>query len=275
MSSLERKAARGLRIGVRKRRRTLAANDCRSLVNEIVILERLHHEQCEVHPARDVALEDRVAHVPAPHGQALALALFEVAAAHDCPPGVAGEHPLARLDLVVEVRESSEARERAEDLHERLGLPRVDVLAVSSDVPPGREHEAGSWARVVEHRLGRSRRVPVDSPRDEHDEHPVAALDRLLDHVRVVRRSWGDGDAPLELVELPDALLPAHPNDLVPAIQRVLDHVLPELPGRTDDADPHDTPSARSILSRLTLSLRTTPGGAPWRRATGRRAAAS
>jgi hypothetical protein len=31
----------------------------------------------------------------------------------------------------------------------------------------------------------------VDSPRDEHDEHPVAARDCLLDHLRVVRRSRG------------------------------------------------------------------------------------
>src|SRR3954466_12778959 len=98
---------------------------------------------------RVMLLEDRAAHVPAPHGQPLALALFEVAPAHDCPPCVAGEHPLARLHLVVEVRESSEARERAEDLHERLDLPRVDVLAVASDVPPGGEHETRSWTRVV------------------------------------------------------------------------------------------------------------------------------
>src|SRR5918994_790252 len=39
------------------------------------------------------------------------------------------------------------------------------------------------------------------------------------------------------------ALLSAHANHLVAPIQRVLDHVLPELPGGTDDADPHRVPS--------------------------------
>ena len=46
-------------------------------------------------------------------------------------------------------------------------------------------------------------------------------------------------DPALELGELADALLAAHGDDLVAAIQRVLDHVAPELPGRADDADPH------------------------------------
>jgi hypothetical protein len=51
-------------------------------VDELVVLERLDHEEGEVDAAGEVALEDGVAHVPAPHGQALALALLEVAAAH-------------------------------------------------------------------------------------------------------------------------------------------------------------------------------------------------
>ena len=46
-------------------------------------------------------VEDGVAHVPAPHRKALALALFELAAAHDGPPGIASEHPATGLDLVV------------------------------------------------------------------------------------------------------------------------------------------------------------------------------
>ena len=51
----------------------------------------------KVHAARDVALEDGVAYVPAPHWQALTLALFVVAPAHDSPPGFAGKHPPALL----------------------------------------------------------------------------------------------------------------------------------------------------------------------------------
>jgi hypothetical protein len=79
----------------------------------------------------------------------------------------------------------------------------------------------------------------VDASRDQHDEHPVAPRDRALDDLAVVRRSRNHGDAPLERVELPHALLPAHADHLVAPIQRVLDHVLPELPRGPDDADPH------------------------------------
>ena len=51
-----------------------------------------------------------VAHVPAPHGQALALVLLEVAPAYDRPARGAREHPPACLNLVVEVSEADEAR---------------------------------------------------------------------------------------------------------------------------------------------------------------------
>jgi len=59
----------------------------------------------------------------------------------------------------------------------------------------------------------------------------------VLDDLGVVRLSRNNGDASFERVELPDALLPAHADDLVAPIERVLDHVLPELPGGSDDAD--------------------------------------
>src|SRR5581483_2154601 len=52
-------------------------------------------------------------------------------------------------------------------------------------------------------------------------------------------RSRDDTDAPLERVELPHALLAAHANHLVTAIQRLPDHVLPKLPRSPNDADPH------------------------------------
>jgi hypothetical protein len=127
--------------------------------------------------ARNVAAEDRVADMSAPHGQALALALLEVAAAHDSPPRVAREHPPARLHLVIQVRVTRETRERAEDPDDRLELPRVGVPAVACDVPPAREHEAGARPCVVEYGLGRSGRVTVDPAWEEHDEHPVAPVD--------------------------------------------------------------------------------------------------
>src|SRR5205823_8798200 len=126
------------------------------------------------HSARHAALEHGLSYAPAPHGQSMAPALLEAAAAHAGPPRVAGEHPPARLYLVVEVGEASETRERAEDLHDRLELPRIDVLPVARDVPPARKHEARARRRVVEHGLGRSRRVSVHASRDQYDEHPVA-----------------------------------------------------------------------------------------------------
>src|SRR5919108_4049588 len=106
------RARRGLKSvagGVRERRRRLAADDRRRLVNEFVVRERVHHEKGEVDAAREVALEDWIADVPAPDGQTLALALLEVAPAHDGPERVAAEHAPTRLNLVVQVGESSDA----------------------------------------------------------------------------------------------------------------------------------------------------------------------
>src|ERR671934_2769060 len=105
---------------MRERGGRLPADDRRRLVDELVVLERLDHEQGEVDAARAVALENGIAHVPAPHGQALTLALLEVAAAYDGPPRVAGKDPPGRLHLVVEIGEASETRKRAEDLHDGL-----------------------------------------------------------------------------------------------------------------------------------------------------------
>ena len=63
----------------------------------------------------------------------------------------------------------------------------------------------------------------MDAPRNEHDEHAVAAGKRLLDDLAVVRRSRDDRDAPRERFELPDALLAAHADHVVPAVEAVRD----------------------------------------------------
>src|SRR5207249_6654344 len=107
----------------------------------------LDHEKGEVDAARDVALENGIAHVPAPHGQALTLALLKVAAAYDGPARVAGKDPPGRLHLVVEIDEASETRKPAEHLHEGLELQRVPVLAVGGDTPSARPHQARAWWR--------------------------------------------------------------------------------------------------------------------------------
>jgi hypothetical protein len=83
-------------------------------VDQLVVFEGLYHEQGEVYAACDIALEDGVTHVPAPHREALALAFFESTSAHDGPPRITGKHPPARLHLVVDVRESNQPSEATE-----------------------------------------------------------------------------------------------------------------------------------------------------------------
>ena len=64
-------------------------------------------------------------------------------------------------------------------------------------------------------------------------------------------------DASLERVELADALLPADGDDLVAPVERVLHHVLAELPGGPDDADPHRVrPVARRCEEPAVFSSR-------------------
>src|SRR4051794_19201472 len=107
-------------------------------MDEIVVFEGLDHEQREVDAARDVALQEGVADVAAPGREALAGTLLAVSAAHDGPPGGAGQHASRRLDLVVEVGEAGRPREPPADVDQGFELPRVDVLAVEGDVPPAR-----------------------------------------------------------------------------------------------------------------------------------------
>jgi Bacterial regulatory proteins, luxR family len=72
-----------------------------------------------------------VAHVPTPHRQTVALALLEVAAPHDGPARAAGEHPPARLHLVVDVEYAGQACETPYYVDEDLEPPRIDVVAVT------------------------------------------------------------------------------------------------------------------------------------------------
>src|SRR5207247_11384549 len=93
---------------MRERRGRLTADNRRGLVDELVVLEGRHHEEGKVHATRRVALENGIAHVPAPHGQAFALALLEVTPAHDRPPRVACNHPSRRFNLVVDITNETE-----------------------------------------------------------------------------------------------------------------------------------------------------------------------
>src|SRR3982074_3626471 len=131
------------------RRGRLTPNNRRGLVDELVVLEGRHHEEGKVHATRHVALENGIAHVPAPHWQALALPLLGLAPAPAAPPRGPCKPPWGPFNLVVEVHNASEAREPTHDVHEHFDLPRVDVLAVASDVPPAREDQACPRIRVV------------------------------------------------------------------------------------------------------------------------------
>jgi len=172
----------------------LAAHDRRRLMDELVVGQGVDHESREVDPARDVALQDRVTDVPAPHRKALALTLLEVAGAHEGPVSVAGEDSSTRLDLVVEVDAAGELGEPGGE-NQYLHLPRVDVLTVAGDVPSGREDQPCAWRSEVKDGLRRSRGVVLAPDRDEDGEDPVAAGDRPLDDLAVVRRTGDYGDA--------------------------------------------------------------------------------
>ena len=62
-------------------------------------------------------------------------------------------------------------------------------------------------------------------------------------------------DASFERVEFSYAALAAHADHLIAAIQRVLDHVLPELPRRPDDADFHLAHLASRLGDRTAGSI--------------------
>lgn len=88
---------------VRERRWSLAANDSGCFLDEFVVRQRFYHEESKVYAARDIAPEYGIADMPAPHGQTLALAFFQVASSNDCPAFVAGKHSPACLDLIIDV----------------------------------------------------------------------------------------------------------------------------------------------------------------------------
>src|SRR2546430_11495625 len=138
---------------MRERRRRVAANNGRGFVDKPVIFESRHHEEGEVHAARDVARQDGVANVPTPDWQTLALAFFEVAPSYNRPPRVACKHAPASLHLVIEVHDAGEASKPADDMHEQFDLPRVHVLAIPCNVPAAREHETRPPTSAVQNSL--------------------------------------------------------------------------------------------------------------------------
>lgn len=174
--------------------------------------------------------------------------LFEVAAAYD-----AREDPAARLHLIVQLCETEDPGDPAEDIHHEPEPPRVDVLSVSGDVPATREDELCVRRRVIQNGLSRAGRVPLNPPRGQYREYPVTPCDRFLDDPSVVRSPGDHDNAPPETIEFAHALFPAYADDVVAAIEGMLNHVLAELPRGS-----HDTNSHPSSSSRLSSSGRRT-----------------
>lgn len=119
-------------------------------MDQLGVVESLHHEQRKVHTAPSGALEDRVAYVATPHRQPLALALLEVTPADDGPQRIAGKHTATCFVLVVYVHNPGETPHAACDGLFPLELLRIYIQAVKCDVPPAGEGEACTGAREVE-----------------------------------------------------------------------------------------------------------------------------
>ena len=58
---------------MRERRRRLATDDGGGFVDQCLVFDGGHHEQSEVHTAREVAFPQGITHMPTPRGQAMAL----------------------------------------------------------------------------------------------------------------------------------------------------------------------------------------------------------
>lgn len=71
----------------------------------------------------------------------------------------------------------------------------------------------------------------------------------------IVHRSRDDGDAYLELFELINALFPADARYFVSSIQRVLYHILTELPGCPNDTDLPDIPHFIRWIRQLVVRI--------------------
>src|SRR5690349_13690096 len=89
----------------------LTTNDRRSLLDQVVVLQRGYHKEREIDPPSQVALQDRVTNVPTPYRQPLTTAFFELARAHKSPARIAGEYSSARFHLIVKINLASQSCE--------------------------------------------------------------------------------------------------------------------------------------------------------------------
>lgn len=205
-----------------------AAYDGWSFVDELTVFQGFDHEQGEIDPAGEVALQDGIAHVPAPYRQALASTFLEVAASNDSPTRLAGEDTPAGFDLILDVHNPKKSPKPAGKLQLDLEAARVNILSVPGDMPAAGVNESSFRLGVIKHRLGRSRGIVVYTPRDQHGEDTIAALDRFLNDLAIVGLTGDDGDAILEPRQLFDTPRTANADDFIVLVQSMLNHILPK-----------------------------------------------
>ncbi len=123
-------------------------------------------------------------------------------------------------------RRNFTSEQKAEALRRHL-VERVPISQICNEM---------SLQPSVFHHTGR---VLLNSPGCQDRQHAVTACNSAPDDFAIVRGTGNDTDAVLVSVELLHALGPAHADDLVSTVQRVLHHVLTELSGRSYDAHFH------------------------------------
>ena len=163
-----------------------------------------------------------------------------------------------RVSLANTRRHASTWSSRSAKRARRASGPKTFTIALSF-------HEYTSWpSRVMCHPHENTRRapggawsstawaVPVEYPwtprgtsTTSTPSHPATA--RLMTSGSSVAPGM-TVMRPLNLSSFPTLCSPAHADDLVAAIERVLHHVLAELSGGSDDADPHRPSPCASVV---------------------------
>lgn len=205
-------------LGMCQHGRRFAAHNRRCLTNQIVVGERLYHKEGEIHAPCQIAGEYGIPDVSAPHGKTLAFAFFQVAPANNSPLRAAGEYPIARLYLIVQISDAQKAGNPAKDFHKNPELPWIDILTVSCDVPSTGEDKTSAWVCIVKHGLRRSSCVLLNAPWYENRKHAITSCNSFPDHGAVVRCPRVHRDLLAEIAEFADALFPTDSDNFIASI---------------------------------------------------------
>lgn len=218
-------------------RRCLTADYGRRFVNKLFIYQRLHHEKGKIYSACQVAFQNWIADVSAPYWKPLACTFLKIASAYNGPSLVATKDAAACLHLIVDIDEAEKFGHPARDGEKDGKGFGVSVLAIHCDVPTTGKNESRTGLGVIEDSLRRSGSITADSPWNEDGQHAVTTFDRSFNDLPVIRGARNDGNLVFESVELFHASFPADADDIITPIERMLNHVLAEFSGCSDNAD--------------------------------------